>query len=81
MIVTIFRSRLRPNVEEYPRMAQRMDELATSMPGYISHKSYLAEDGERLTLSSRGLEDATRTSVSAEGWPRHFLFGISHSDL
>jgi heme-degrading monooxygenase HmoA len=50
MIGTIFRSRLRPDVEEYPHTAARMEELAASMPGYISHKSYSAEDGERLTL-------------------------------
>jgi heme-degrading monooxygenase HmoA len=28
----------------------RMTELARDMPGYISHKAYVADDGERLTL-------------------------------
>jgi heme-degrading monooxygenase HmoA len=28
----------------------RMEELATEMPGYVSHKAYVAQDGERLTL-------------------------------
>ena len=51
MIVTVFRSRLRPeNVEEYARLAARMSALAKTMPGYISHKAFTAEDGERVTL-------------------------------
>ena len=78
MIVTIFRSRLRPDVEEYPRTAQRMDELATSMPGYISHKSYLAEDGERLTLVTFDSEAAQ------EAWrmqPEHRLAQKAGRDI
>jgi heme-degrading monooxygenase HmoA len=51
MIVTVFRSRLNPDVgEEYTEMAVRMSELAKTMPGYISHKSFTAEDGERVTI-------------------------------
>lgn len=65
MIVTIFRSRLRTNVEEYPAMAERMEQLATSMPGYVSHKSFLAEDGERLTLVTFDSE------ASQTMWKKH----------
>jgi heme-degrading monooxygenase HmoA len=51
MIVTVFRSRLRPGVEdEYGPLARRMVELAVAMPGYVSHKIFIADDGERLTL-------------------------------
>src|SRR5512144_1240985 len=51
MIVTIFRSRLKPeNVEEYYATAKRMAEIATKMPGYVSHKSFVAEDGERVNI-------------------------------
>jgi heme-degrading monooxygenase HmoA len=51
MPIVIFRSRLRPGVEaEYAAMAARMDTLAAGMPGYLSHKSFTAEDGERVTL-------------------------------
>ena len=51
MIVTVFRSRLRPGVrEEYVALVERMNELARSMPGYISHKGFFAEDGERVTV-------------------------------
>ena len=51
MIVTVFRSRLKPGVQdEYGPMAARMSALAKSMPGYISHKGFVAEDGERVTI-------------------------------
>ena len=51
MVITIFRSRLKPDaVEEYSEWAPRMGALAKTMPGYISHKVFVAEDGERLTL-------------------------------
>ena len=50
-IVTIFRSRLNSGIEaDYGLVAARMDELATRMPGYIEHKSFLADDGERVTI-------------------------------
>ncbi len=51
MIVTVFRSRLNPDVDdEYMEVATRMNDLAKTMPGYISHKSFTAEDGERVTI-------------------------------
>lgn len=31
-------------------LAQRMSDLARTMPGYRSHKVFVAEDGERVTL-------------------------------
>src|SRR5215813_12726803 len=44
----VFRSRLMPNVrEEYVILVDRMIELAQTMPGYISHKGFFADDGER----------------------------------
>ena len=51
MIVTVFRSRLNPQAQdEYLRWAKRISELAASMPGYISHKGFVADDGERVTI-------------------------------
>ena len=51
MVITIFRNRLKPEaVKEYNEWAPRMSALAKTMPGYISHKVFVAEDGERLTL-------------------------------
>ena len=51
MIITVFRSRLKPGVsEEYRAQVRRMIELAATMPGYISHKDFTADDGERVTI-------------------------------
>jgi heme-degrading monooxygenase HmoA len=51
IILTIFRSRLRPeHQEEYQRTAARMHELAQSMPGFVSIKTFTAPDGERISL-------------------------------
>ena len=51
MVLTVFRSRLREDARaDYTAHAQRMSELARTMPGYRSHKVFTAEDGERLTI-------------------------------
>ena len=51
MIVTVFRSRLKSEArEQYDPMAARMSELARTMPGYVSHKVFTADDGERVTI-------------------------------
>jgi heme-degrading monooxygenase HmoA len=61
MIVTVFRSRLMPDVrEEYVALVERMVELAAAMPGYISHKGFFAEDGERVTIVEFESEEAQR---------------------
>jgi len=66
MIVTVFRSRLMPGVQaEYLGVVERMVELASGMPGYISHKGFFAEDGERCTIVEFETEEAQR------GWRMH----------
>jgi len=66
MIVTVFRSRLMPDVrEDYVAMADRMDQLAATMPGYILHKGFFADDGERVTIVEFESEEAMR------GWRMH----------
>jgi heme-degrading monooxygenase HmoA len=51
MILTVFRSRLNEQAqEEYKALAPKMVALAETMPGFRSRKSYIAEDGERLSL-------------------------------
>jgi len=51
MIVTVFRNRLVPGAQdEYGPMAREMSELVRSIPGHISHKLFVAEDGERVTI-------------------------------
>lgn len=51
MIVTVLRSRLNPGVQDdYGPMARHMSELARTIPGHVSHKGFVAEDGERVTI-------------------------------
>jgi heme-degrading monooxygenase HmoA len=64
-VVTVFRSRLRPDADAYTEHAARMGALARSMPGYVEHKVFVAEDGERVTLATF----ADRPSHDA--WGRH----------
>ena len=37
-----------------------MNELARTMPGYISHKGYFADDGERVTIVEFEHEEGLR---------------------
>jgi heme-degrading monooxygenase HmoA len=61
MIVTVFRSRLRPGLrDEYVALVDRMSALAAGMPGYISHKGFFADDGERVTVVEFESEEAMR---------------------
>jgi heme-degrading monooxygenase HmoA len=61
MIVTVFRTRLNPGVqEEYSPMAKQMSELAQGISGYISHKGFVADDGERVTIVEFESEEALR---------------------
>lgn len=51
MIVTVFRNRLHAASQpEYQDLAPKMSALAQTMPGHVSHKTFTAEDGERVTI-------------------------------
>jgi len=63
--VTVFRSRLRPDAHGYADHAARMGELASAMPGYLEHKTFTADDGERVTLV------AFADRASHDAWGRH----------
>ena len=59
MVITIFRSRLRPeHQEEYAQWATRIHDIAVHMPGFISIKTFTAEDGERVSLVEFESEEA-----------------------
>jgi heme-degrading monooxygenase HmoA len=61
MIVTIFRSRLSSQYEaSYYQMASCMRTLAENMPGFISFKTFQAEDGERVSVIEFESEEALR---------------------
>lgn len=64
--ITIFRSRLRPGVqEEYYALAERMKTLARSMPGFISIDSYQDGDGNRVSIVE------FETHETAMAWRNH----------
>ncbi len=51
-VVTVFRSRLRRDAEAngYAALAARMEARARAMPGFVDFKSFVAADGERLSV-------------------------------
>ena len=66
MMVTVFRSRLRPeHVEEYQQLAPRMRALAESMPGFVSAKTFTAADGERVSI------EEFESPETLEAWRNH----------
>ena len=71
MIVTVFRSRLLPGVrDEYVALVDRMVELAAAMPGYISHKGFFADDGERVTIVEFESRGGPARLANQSGTPR-----------
>ena len=50
-MITVFRSRRRPGVEaDYRRVADRMEAAARASSGFVDFKSFVAEDGEQVSL-------------------------------
>jgi heme-degrading monooxygenase HmoA len=68
-VVTVFRSRLRPEHEDaYRDELAVVADLARSMPGFVETKTFVAEDGERCTVVTFA------DPASHRGWrdhPRH----------
>lgn len=66
MLVTIFRSRLRPEHEkEYHEWGEKTEAIARSMQGFVSFKTFFARDGERVSIVE--FEDA----AAHEAWRNH----------
>ena len=63
MLVVLFRSKLVSTARSggYSEMADEMDQLARTMPGFIDLKAFTAEDGERLTVVWWHDEETLRT--------------------
>jgi heme-degrading monooxygenase HmoA len=50
-VITVFRSRLRADVpEDYGDLADHLLDTARGIDGFVEHKVFVADDGERLTL-------------------------------
>lgn len=68
-VVTVFRSRLRPEAgDAYGRESAEVDELAASMPGFVEAKTFVAADGERVTVVTFADPDSHR---AWRDHPRH----------
>lgn len=67
MFLVVFRNRKRAGIDQvaYSGAAARMEELAAIQPGFLSFKSYVADDGEVIALSEWADE------ASARAWGRH----------
>lgn len=53
MFLVVFRNRKRADLDQaaYSADAERMEALARMQPGFLSFKSYVADDGEVVALS------------------------------
>lgn len=62
MFLVIFRNRKRAGIDAaaYDAEAARMEQLASEQPGYLSFKSYTAEDGEVIAVSEWADQAAAR---------------------
>lgn len=63
MFLVVFRNRKRADLDQaaYAADAARMEELARAQPGFVSFKSYVAEDGEVIALSEWADAEAARS--------------------
>jgi heme-degrading monooxygenase HmoA len=52
MVVIVFRTRLKEGIDEQAltTMGERMYALASTMPGFISYKDFVAADGENVSI-------------------------------
>lgn len=68
MFLVVFRNRKRADLDcdAYEADAARMEAGARAQPGYLSFKSYTAEDGEVIALSEWTDEAAARLWGRAE---------------
>jgi heme-degrading monooxygenase HmoA len=66
VVVVLFRNRLRDDAgDEYATTAKRMLELASAMPGFVSFKTFRADDGERISVIE------FESDAHARAWREH----------
>jgi len=63
MFLVVFRNRKRADIDQaaYEQEAAAMEALARQQPGYLSFKSYAADDGEVIAVSEWTDEAAARS--------------------
>ena len=67
MYLNVFRSRKRADMDAaaYAADAERMEATARALKGFIAYRSYVAKDGETLSMSEWESEE------DARAWQRH----------
>ena len=62
MFLVVFRSRKRADIDQpaYSRQANAMESLARQQPGFLSFKSYTADDSETVAMSEWADESTAR---------------------
>ncbi len=65
IVVGDLKLREHASLDEYNRLGERMYEIVSRLPGFLSVKSFKAEDGEELTLFRFASEEAL------EAWRTH----------
>ena len=60
MVIAMFKAEKRPGVDaaEYQKSAQRMMDLVTKMPGFISFRGCTTDDGETFAMATFETEEA-----------------------
>ncbi len=67
MFLTVFRNRKHPDMDAaaYAADAARMEALASEQPGFLSFKSFTADDGEVVAISE------WTDKAAAQAWGAH----------
>jgi heme-degrading monooxygenase HmoA len=67
MFLVVFRNRKRADIDAaaYAADNARMEQLGKAMPGFLSIKSFFADDGELVTISE------WESEAHAKAWGRH----------
>ncbi|WP_298338862.1 DJ-1/PfpI family protein [Ferrimicrobium sp.] len=59
-VLTVFRSRLKPDHQDYELVADDLEQLARNQPGFRFFKTYQAQDGERCSIVVFDSEESQR---------------------
>ena len=72
MVLVVFGTKMRKDadLDEYGRHSQRMNELVKQIPGFISIKGFVGEDGEEISIARFDSDDAVKAWRSH---PEHLL--------
>ncbi len=72
MVVVVFGTKMRDDadLEEYARHSRRMNELVKQIPGFISIKGFVGENGEEISIARFESDEAVKAWRSQ---PEHLL--------